>query len=353
VILAGGHGTRLWPLARPDRPKQFLPLLGKRSLFQDAHDRLRALVGRDRILVVTGRCHVPWVRRQAPSLPTEQVIAEEIGRNTAASVALAALWIRARFGDGVMVVTPSDHFISPASGFRSTLIRGIGAVRRAGALLTIGVRARTPETGFGYIRPGRREVQPGVRRVTRFVEKPARVRAASMVRSGRYLWNTGIFVWRASGILQALHRHAPAVLRPLDAWAARLRPGHWLVPSSLLRQVQGLPIDRAVLERSRDLLVTGSSFQWSDLGNWSALFDLMRLDRSGNGALGRLLTIDASGCLGVNPEGTTVFVGVKDIVAARSGDAVLVCHRDAAQRVREISGLYVGGHHGVGRRSIR
>ena len=317
-------------------PKPFLSLDGGASLFRRTYQRIVPLVGRSRILVVTAASDVPWVRKQAPEIPSRQILAEEIGRDTATAVALAAHWLRSRYGDAIMVVLPADHSIRPAMVFRSALRFAIRAVRKTGGLVTIGVPPRAPETGLGYIRPSAREVMTGVRKVESFVEKPDAARAARMVRSGRYLWNSGIFIWKASSILKALERHRPDIAAPVDRWARRASRGSWRVPAAVLRRIPRAPIDRAVLERSREVLVIRAPFDWSDVGNWDALGGVLRRDARRNEAIGRMVALDASRCLGVNGGGLTVFIGLRDVVSVRSGDVVLVCHRTAVQRVREV-----------------
>ena len=335
VILAGGSGTRLWPVARPERPKQFVRLLGGGTPFEAAWRRLGPIAGRRNIVVVAGRPHVPWIRRQAAGIRPDRILVEAIGRNTGASVAIAALWVRARFGDAVMVVTPADHFIGPAAAFRTTVARAARAAGRSGGLVTIGIAPKAPDPGFGYIRAGAGGGLAGVRRVERFVEKPAAARARRMVRSRRWLWNSGIFVWRASAVLGEMERLCPALIRPLARWAADRKAGGWQVPAAALRAVPAVPIDRALLERSGRVLVTRADFRWSDLGNWSAIADL--LEAGGGGGAGRTLAPGAPGCVGVNPGGLTVFVGTRDLVAVRDGTTVLVCRRDAAHEVRAVA----------------
>jgi mannose-1-phosphate guanylyltransferase/mannose-6-phosphate isomerase len=336
VILAGGSGTRLWPLVRAGRPKPFQALLGGKSLFRRTYERIAPLVGRGNVVVVAGSGHVPLVLRQAPEIPRDRIIAESTGRDTAVSIALAALWIRQRYDDGIMVVLPADHWIEPTGAFRATLALGIEAVRRSGGLLTVGVPARTADTGFGYILPAGRRVAPGVRTVQRFVEKPEKSVAKRMVRSGRFLWNSGIFLWRARSILEELRRLCPAIAGPAEHWARGRLRGPWNVPANLLRRLPAAPIDRAVLEHSRNVLVARATFRWLDLGNWSAIGRLLRGDRRGNSGLGRVLAIDSTGCLGVNPGGLTVFLGAEDVVAVRAEEVLLVCHRDAAHRVKDV-----------------
>jgi mannose-1-phosphate guanylyltransferase/mannose-6-phosphate isomerase len=335
VILAGGQGTRLWPLARSGSPKPFLPLDRGVSLFRRTYDRISPVVGRNRILVVTGLSDGVHVRRQVPELPHQHVLIEEISRDTACAIGLAAHWLRSRYDDAIMVVLPADHAIRPATAFASAIRRAVRTARVGGRLVTFGVRPRSADSGFGYIRPEGREVAPGVRRATAFVEKPAAVRAARMIRSG-FLWNSGIFVWRASAILEALARHRPAVARPLAAWARRAPGGRWRIPASVLRRVPRVPIDRAVLERSPDVVVLRAPFTWSDVGNWDTFGALVQRSAGDNAGMGRILALDARGCVGANPGGLTVFVGVENIAAIRSGDAVLVCRRGAAQHVRDV-----------------
>jgi len=336
VILAGGAGTRLWPLAGAGHPKPFLPLIGGRSLFRLTFERIAPLVGRRHVLVVAGREHRSWVRRQTPEVAPDRILLEETGRNTAAAVAAAALWIQARSPDAVMIVLPSDHHVAPVGAFLSTMRLAIRTAARTGDLVTLGVRPRSPETGFGYIRPADGSTGVNVSRVSVFVEKPDLRAARRMLRSGRYLWNSGMFVWRASSILEELRRHRPQVLAPLRSWASgRTGRGAWTIPARVVRRVPPESIDTAVLEKSSRSLIVRAPFRWSDLGSWDALGRILPRDGDGNGGLGSVVAVESSGCLGVNPEGLTVFVGVSDLAAIRAGGSVLVCHRKSTQRVRE------------------
>jgi mannose-1-phosphate guanylyltransferase/mannose-6-phosphate isomerase len=336
VVLAGGAGTRLWPMARPERPKQFLTLFGGRSLFQRTVDRATAVAGRGRTVVVAGLRHAPLVRAQAPWVTRDRTILEGEGRNTAASVALAARWARERHGDAVLVVMPADHWIDSRAGFVDTVRTAIAAARRPDVLATIGVPATAPETGFGYIRPAAPAGSAAVRPVAGFVEKPALPAARRMVGSGRYLWNSGLFVWRASAILAALAEHAPRLARAAEHAVLRRRPAGWVCARAEMVRIPAAPIDTAVLEKAANVVVARARFEWSDLGDWSAIDRLLTTQRWGRDAAGRTLAIGARRCAAINPGGVTVFVGVADLVAVRAGDAVLVCRRDAAQRVREI-----------------
>jgi mannose-1-phosphate guanylyltransferase len=292
--------------------------------------------------VVTGVEHAAWVRRQAPEIPPRRIIMEEVGRNTAAAVALAAHRILAERGDRIMLVVPSDHHIEPARGFQATVRRAARVVAKTDWLMAIGVPARSAETGFGYIVPSRSEDPRGIARVERFVEKPDAGHAGRLIRGKRALWNSGIFVWRAGRILRELHAFRPDLAGPIDRWARRASKGAWRVPRRVLSRVASVPIDRAVLERSRRLLVARGSFVWSDLGSLGALGELLPKRRSGNAGVGAMLAAGSTGCLAFNEGGLTAFLGVRGIAVIRSGTTVLVCDRGQTQAVRRIVESLVG-----------
>lgn len=339
VILAGGSGTRLWPAVREGRPKPFLQLLERKSLFRRTYERLAPLVRLGRILVVAGATHLPWIRREAPEIPRAQIVAEEASRNTAPAIALAALRIAKEDPGAVMVVVPSDHWIHPVAGFRRTIRRGVDVVRNDGRLLMIiGVPPRGPSTGFGYLRAEAGGSVRGVLRVTSFVEKPGSAAARRMWKSGKYMWNSGIFVWRAETILDELGRLHPALLRRAARWSQGAPGGFWRVPERVMRRLPAVPIDRAVLERSRRVVALRADFRWSDVGSWDAIWEGLDHDAGMNGGRGARLTPGARGCLAVNPGGLTVLAGVQDLIVVRDRDVVLVCPRREAQSVREIVG---------------
>jgi mannose-1-phosphate guanylyltransferase/mannose-6-phosphate isomerase len=337
VILAGGSGTRLWPLTRAGAQKPFLPLDRGVSLFRRTIERIAPVVGWSRILIVTGSGMGPSVRRQAPEVGPGRILTETIGRDTTASVAIAALWLRARHRDAVMIVLPADHTVRPVAAFRATIRRAVAVADRTRRLVTIGLPALRPETQLGYIQPTGRPILPGVWRVRSFKEKPDSAQAIRMIRSGRFLWNSGIFVWRASTIVESIRHHLPRVLSALRPWEGAAARGRSVVTAKMLRRVPRTPIDRAVLERSRDVLVLRAPFEWSDVGTWDTFPALLGKDRTGNSALGRILALGARGCVSVNEGGLTVLVGLHDIAVVRSGRVVLVCSRKAAQRVRDVT----------------
>lgn len=342
VVLAGGSGTRLWPLARASRPKQFLEILPGGTLFQQACRRGASVAGRKRVIVVIGRAHLRWVRQQAPWISPGRIILEGVGRNTAASVALAAHWIRAHEGDGVMVVIPSDHWIAPAAAFRRDIIEASVVARRSRALVTLGVRARSADTGYGYIRPSGRGIRGGARRVESFIEKPRPALARRLLAGGRSLWNSGLFVWRASSIVSALERCRPRLARAVERALPSRTAGAWRISERAMRRMEAAPIDTAVLEKTDNLYVVRASFEWSDLGNWNALADRLSADRHGNRSIGRLIAIDASRCVAIGAGGLTTLVGVRDLVVVQSKGVVLVCARDMIRKMRDAQRLLRG-----------
>jgi len=331
VIMAGGSGTRFWPASRNSRPKQFLKVAGSRSLLRATFDRLVGVVPPERVLVVGGQTHEALLRAELPDVPGANLLLEPTGRNTLPCVALAALEVGRRAPDSVQVVLPADHVIAPEEAFHRTLERAVEAAARERALVTFGIRPTHPATGYGYIElDGAAPAPDTAVRVKRFVEKPDRERASEFLASGRYLWNSGIFVWRTATILEELRRHAPATLGALQAAGA-----DWPEAYSGLEAVS---IDVGLMERAEDVRVLAVDYTWSDVGSWAALPDVLGTDAEGNCEVGtRLVSIDSRDCVVYGPgESTTALIGVEGLVVVQSGDAVLVCPRERAEEVRRV-----------------
>ncbi len=350
VVLAGGVGTRFWPASRRSLPKQFLPLAGDAtpsgapraeggagpSLLAATAARLGGLVPPERVIVVTGADQLELVRAALPDVPAANVLAEPHGRNTAASVALAAWEVSRRRPDAVQVVLPADHVIRPADEFRRALRAAIAAAEAEDVLVTFGVRPSHPATGFGYVEVGdvleRREGHE-IRAVQRFVEKPDEERAREFLAGGHHLWNSGMFAWSTRAIREALEKHLP------EAWDAleRLHGGELL--AEVWPAFPRVAVDVGVLERADNVRVVPIDFFWSDVGAWSALPEVLPADGDGNVRAGGALleALDARGCVVYGEPGTlTALIGVEDLVVVRAGDAVLVCPRDRAQEVRDV-----------------
>jgi mannose-1-phosphate guanylyltransferase len=310
-------------------PKQLLPILGRRSLLQETVARVSPPIDRRRVLVVTGRVHARTVRRQLPRLRRAAVLVEPEGRNTAAAIALAALHVARRDPDAVMAVLPADHAIDGLGTFRRDLSLALDVAERTSALVTIGIVPTHPETGYGYIRVG--AALPGTRgraaRAAGFVEKPDRARAEALLAEGDVLWNSGMFAWRVRTILNALRRHVPAVLGPLEAAGGRNL-------AAVYRRLPAISIDHGVMEHAADVAVVRARFTWSDVGSWATVAALWSGGNGRNAVRGRALPIDSRGCLIDSPKRLVAVLGVEDLVVVDTPDAVLVCRKDRAQDVR-------------------
>lgn len=342
VILAGGSGTRFWPLSRKRMPKQLISVFGGRSMLQRTVERVIPLSPK-RILVVTNELQAAETARQLESLtkiPID-IIAEPKAKNTAPAIGLAASIIARYDPDGVMVVLPADHYIVQEERFREVLREGVKAALD-GSLVTLGITPTRPETGYGYIEAEERPATQGSRPVRRFVEKPPLERAMEFMAAGNFFWNSGMFVWQACTILDRIREHMPQLSQAL----ARLEfsPDIWEIADlkpridSMYEDVPAESIDYGVMERARDVVVIPAEFGWSDVGSWNALPELMEGDNAGNVYMNTpaAVTIDADGCLFYGGGRLAALVGVRDLIIVNTGDALLVCDKGRAQDVKKV-----------------
>ncbi|MDD3643114.1 MAG: sugar phosphate nucleotidyltransferase [Candidatus Krumholzibacteria bacterium] len=336
AILAGGTGRRFWPASRAARPKQFLDLTGGGSMLAVTRRRLGRLVPKDRIIVLTVREQLDLVRRELPDIDPGNIFAEPEGRSTAPSLAVACAMVRARGSDDPLLCCPADHLIDGDDSFASDV--GTAAEAAAsGVLVTFGVRPRYPATGYGYIEAGEPFGEGAVaRRVVRFHEKPDREKAARYIETGRFFWNSGIFLWRPSVFLSAWDRHLPAGSEPLRRIAGALSAGDAGSAASEYRKMPSVSVDYGILEKAEEVVVVPARFGWSDVGSWDALAGLLPPDEQGNVCAGRMETIDARGNIIYNPGGLTAAVGIDDIIVAVDGGCVLVCRKGESERVRDL-----------------
>ncbi len=340
VIMAGGSGTRLWPMSRRSRPKQSLKLMGERTLFQQAVDRLSPVFPPDRILVVTKSDHVPLLQPQTPELPMENFIVEPLGRGTAPALGLAAVHLRKRDPDAVMAVLTADHCIADVSAFHNVL-----AIARSAAeenyLVTLGIPPTFASTGYGYIQKGEilsRESDPPFFRVKRFIEKPGAQEAAKMASSADFFWNSGMFIWRAGRLLEELRRQMPGFHSQLMEVEASMRdPREYTATlARVWPQVGEQTIDYGVMEGARDAAVIPARIGWIDVGSWSSLFELMPRDPAGNILIGPHETVDTRDTLVMGAKRLIATVGVDNLVIVDTEDALLVSSKDRVQDVRLI-----------------
>ena len=339
-VLAGGRGTRFWPLSTRTKPKQLLDFTGEGSLLALTCERLEPLVPASNQWIITNADLAEAVREAVPSIPAEQVLAEPVGRNTAPAVALAASILLERGEDVPFAVLPSDHLITPAAEFRAGLASAFELAREGDHLITFGVRPDRAETGYGYIEAGE-PIAPDcpARRVAAFREKPDRATAEGYLASGRHLWNSGMFVWRASVVADGLRRHAPGVLEPIRELTARALPGTEGFEAAFKQaygSVSSISVDYALMENADNAVVLPASFRWNDVGHWVAMRDLWDSDPSGNVRNGRLAAVDARRNVVHGPGRLTALVGVDDLVVVSTGDVTLVCPVDRAQDVKRL-----------------
>lgn len=342
LIMAGGGGTRFWPRSRQRRPKQFLTLVGDRTLLQQAFDRIESAVPPAQSWIITGEQYRAETSQQLPQLPPDQIVGEPCGRDTAACIGLGAALIARRDPDAVMLVMPADHVIEPVQEFRRAMHVAVQlAEQNPTAIVTFGIPPNFPSTGYGYIHRGpefARRQGIGVYRVREFKEKPVHDVAERFVASGEYYWNSGIFVWKASTILDALRERQPklyaAVQRIADAWPTAERA------AVLRREYEGLDrisIDHAVMEHAREVLVVQAPYRWDDVGSWLALERMHPQDADGNTVLATHCGIKTSGCvIAADPGHMVATVGVRDLLIIQDGNATLVADRRDEGTVKQI-----------------
>ena len=342
VIMAGGAGTRFWPLSTAERPKQFLRLVDEESLLQKSFLRLEGLIDRERILVLTNEAFVPLVREQLPQVPAHNVVGEPLRRDTAAAVCLAAALVRKRFGDSVIATVTADHLIEPVDEFRRSLISAARGAVDSGALYTFGIRPTSPATAYGYLETGKPlDLDPDVQhfRVASFREKPDLQLARKYLASGNYFWNSGMFVWSTQAILRELEANLPLHVQQLAAAVENFGTDSW--PQALaagLDPLESISIDFAVMEKAREVRCVASSFSWTDLGGWLALLPFLDEDTDGNACRGRIRTLDARRNLIYcdDPSETVVVVGVEGLVAVRAGDRTLIVPRNRLEEIKSV-----------------
>jgi mannose-1-phosphate guanylyltransferase len=350
LILAGGAGTRFWPASRSARPKQLLPLLGGDPLLLETANRVLPLCqgtsaepGWSRILVASGRHIAEPTAALLPDLPAANLLVEPLARNTAPCIGWAAAWLARRAPEAVMMVLPSDHHIADVVGFRAALERAVASARR-GVITTIGIRPTHPETGYGYIEFEDKAASSGdALAVRRFVEKPPRKLAEEFVASGRYLWNAGMFFFRARDMLAAIRAHLPALADGLDALDRAAAAGR--EQEELLQTFRDLPsisIDKGVMEHMDKLAVIPGDFGWNDVGSWESAWALAPKDARGNTAPEGTVLIDSADNQVVDlrsgdmKKRVIALVGVEDLVVVETDDALLIVPRARSQDVKAV-----------------
>ena len=340
VIMAGGIGSRLWPLSTPERPKQFIDILGVgKTLIQLTVERFLPVCAPDKFWVVTSEKYVDIVREQLPDIPAEQILAEPEPRNTAPCIAYACWKIAQKYPDANIVVTPADALVLKTELFADVIRKALEATEDTDAIVTVGITPTRPETGYGYIF-ATDAVKGKVVKVSAFKEKPTPEKADDYVHDGHYFWNAGIFVWNVKTITRQLRAYAPQIAGVMDTIAPALFTS---AETSVLRKhfptCDKISIDYAVMEKSRNIYVIAEDLAWSDLGSWGSIKTHLEPDAEGNAALGS--DVRLFGCkdcfVHTAGEKTVVVEGLEGYIVAESDDRLLVCRLSEEQRIKEFS----------------
>jgi mannose-1-phosphate guanylyltransferase/mannose-6-phosphate isomerase len=344
IILAGGSGTRFWPLSRELYPKQFLKISGPQTLLEQAIHRLDGLIPPDRTYVVANEKYVQDIQvlfRDSSSKAGPSVLIEPAGKNTAPAIGLAAVHLERKDPEAMMAVFPADHLIKKTKPFVQAL-KSAAVVAEQGCLVTLGIKPASPETGYGYIRAGSRLAVPGSRKakvywVDAFVEKPDRATAKKYLKSGRYFWNSGIFVWKVSAVLKEIERFLPALYKQLMMIKEAIGTDRQeTTTQQAYAQLDSISIDYGVMEKAKRAAMIVADIGWTDLGSWTAIEEVAKADRGGNVLAGNVLDMESQHSIIYGDKRLVATIGLENMIVVDSPDATLVCPKDRAQDVKKL-----------------
>lgn len=343
VIMAGGVGARFWPLSRERKPKQFLSIFGNESLIEMTFDRIRKIVDKDNIFVVTNAMQQHAINEKLSDLPQENIIIEPIGRNTAPCIGLAAIHIKHRDPDATMVIVPADHIIQNVDEYARVMKNAIEVANETGHLVTIGIEPTRPETGYGYIQyideseKKNPYVKNGAYRVKTFAEKPNLSTAERFLESGDFLWNSGMFIWKVNTILEEIRERLPELYDGLMMIDGIVTNGNYETTlEQVYRMIRSISIDYGVMEKAERVYVLRGEFGWSDVGSWDEVYRASSKDKHGNAIHGRVVARNSKNNLLHSNNRTIATYGVDDLIVIETEDAILVCKRGESQEVKEV-----------------
>jgi mannose-1-phosphate guanylyltransferase len=341
LIIAGGSGERFWPLSRRTRPKQLLRLVSEKALLEETLARVEGWVPKERTLILTNIEQEPAVRELLTGFPKQNILAEPVKRDTAAAIALGAGWVAMRDHTATMIVLPADHLINNRAAFQETMSVAAAAAEETGGLVTIGIKPTWACPGFGYIEQGEQvrlrngPDKGGIHRVLRFREKPNTDLAESFLRKGNFRWNAGMFVWSVPTVLREFNRHAPE----LADFISQIRaPGQFeRVLADRFSKLPRVSFDYAIMEKADRVLVVEASFDWDDVGSWRSVAKYFKNDEHDNAANCAITALDSTNNIVFDHTGANVaLLGVHNLVVVRTNDAVLVCHRHQAEKIKNL-----------------
>ena len=340
VIMAGGKGERFWPLSTSKHPKQLLALVGDKPLIAQAVDRLEGLVPPENVFVVTNADLVEATQAAAPLLPPGNIVGEPIGRDTAAAVACGGALVKAKDENGVFAVLTADQVMGDLDIFSATLKGGMDLAEQNDILVTIGIEPNHPSTGFGYIESGENfQSAEGVefRKAKRFVEKPDEATATEYVDSGKFYWNSGMFIWSVQSLEKSFGAHCPEMLHLMNSLTGYAKEGRIIEGmNSTYPDLGKVSVDYALMEKADNIVMACGTFYWDDVGAWPALESHFDQDENGNTTIGQIETIDASGNIILSKDRLTAVIGVKDLVVVQAEGVTLVCPKDRAQDIKKM-----------------
>ena len=337
VILAGGGGTRFWPLSRKDLPKQFLNLTGTDLMVNETIDRMSGVIDQGNIFIVTSKEQAELTYQATEGrIEKDHILLEPAARNTAACIAYAAETIMKKYGDGVMCILPSDHYIKDNDSFRKVMMQAIDTAKETDALITVGIHPTFAATGYGYIRYDKSFPGP-VKEVAEFVEKPDIKTAKQYLQEECYLWNSGMFFWKVGVILKQFQTLLPDIYQKVEQIGDAINtPMEEAVLNEVYPVIPKISIDYGIMERADNVKVIAGEFGWNDVGSWDALQALYEEDANGNVIYGEQIHVDTHNCICYAKTKLIAALGVEDLIIVEADDAILVCHRDKAQEVRRV-----------------
>ncbi|MFA6598751.1 MAG: mannose-1-phosphate guanylyltransferase [Ignavibacteriaceae bacterium] len=337
VIMAGGVGSRFWPRSREKSPKQLLKIFDERTMIQSTVDRLEGFIPYHNIFIVTNKLQKEEISKQLPEIPSENILEEPFGRNTAAAIGLASVLIQKIDADAVITVLPADHIIREKNIFQESLMKAATYAYKEGGLLTIGIPPTRPETGYGYIQIDENESEENIFKVLTFAEKPNYDTALNFVQSGDFLWNSGMFIWRVDAIINEIALLMPELGEALTNIAAAFKTAEF--EKILLEeygQLRSISIDYGIMEKSHKVYLTKGKFTWSDVGSWEEVHQLSTKDKNDNALIGNVYADKTLDSYIYSPKKFTAVIGLDNVIVINTDDALLVCNRENAQEVKKV-----------------